>query len=29
MSPNNAIKLERIYSKSLVKYNHPIGIDES
>jgi hypothetical protein len=28
MSPNDATKLERIYSKPLVKYNHPIGIDE-
>ncbi len=29
MSPNNITKLERIYSKLSVKYNHPIGIDES
>ena len=28
MSPNDATKLERIYSKPSVKYNHPIGIDE-
>ena len=28
MSPNDATKLERIYSKLLVKYNRPIGIDE-
>ncbi|PKK62885.1 hypothetical protein RhiirC2_789705 [Rhizophagus irregularis] len=28
MSPNDATKLERIYSKLSVKYNHPIGIDE-
>ncbi|GET03033.1 hypothetical protein RCL_jg8229.t1 [Rhizophagus clarus] len=28
MSPNDATKLERIYSKPLVKYNRLIGIDE-
>jgi len=28
MSPNDATKLERIYSKPSVKYNRPIGIDE-
>ena len=28
MRPNNAIKLERMYFKSSVKYNHPIGVDE-
>ena len=28
MSPNDATKLERIYSKPLVKYNRPIGVDE-
>ena len=28
MSPNNATKLERIYFKLLVKYNHPVGIDK-
>ena len=28
MSPNNAIKLEQIYSKLSVKYNRPISIDE-
>ncbi|GBB93209.1 hypothetical protein RclHR1_02130022 [Rhizophagus clarus] len=29
MSPNDATKLERIYSKPSVKYNRPIGVDES
>ncbi|CAG8622588.1 71_t:CDS:2 [Acaulospora morrowiae] len=28
MSPNDATKLERIYSKLSVKYNHPIGVNE-
>ena len=28
MSPNDARKLEQIYSKPSVKYNCPIGIDE-
>jgi hypothetical protein len=28
MSPNDATKFERIYSKPSVKYNRPIGIDE-
>src|SRR4051812_4186101 len=28
MSPNDATKLEQIYSKPLVKYNRPIGVDE-
>ena len=28
MSPNDATKLERIYSKPSVKYNRPIGVDE-
>ncbi|CAG8781403.1 21341_t:CDS:2, partial [Gigaspora margarita] len=28
MSPNNATKLERVYSKLSVKYNRPIGIYE-
>ncbi|PKY53221.1 hypothetical protein RhiirA4_471316 [Rhizophagus irregularis] len=28
MSPNDATKLERIYSKPSVKYNRPIGIDD-
>ena len=28
MNPNDATKLERIYSKLSVKYNRPIGIDE-
>ncbi|GES84123.1 hypothetical protein RCL_jg20487.t1 [Rhizophagus clarus] len=28
MSPNDTTKLERIYSKPSVKYNHPIGVDE-
>ncbi|GES92579.1 hypothetical protein RCL_jg28906.t1 [Rhizophagus clarus] len=28
MNPNDATKLERIYSKPSVKYNHPIGVDE-
>ncbi|GBB91267.1 hypothetical protein RclHR1_18440002 [Rhizophagus clarus] len=28
MSPNDATKLERIYSKTSVKYNHLIGIDK-
>ncbi|GES82750.1 hypothetical protein RCL_jg11559.t1 [Rhizophagus clarus] len=28
MSPNDATKLERIYSKPSVKYNRPIGINE-
>src|SRR6266540_7409509 len=29
MNPNDATKLEQIYSKPSVKYNRPIGIDES
>ncbi|CAG8617407.1 12816_t:CDS:2, partial [Acaulospora morrowiae] len=29
MSPNDATKLERIYSEASVKYNRPIGVDES
>ena len=29
MSSNNAAKLERIYFKLSVKYNRPIGVDES
>ncbi|PKC59757.1 hypothetical protein RhiirA1_399702, partial [Rhizophagus irregularis] len=28
MSPNDATKLEQIYSKPSVKYNRPIGVDE-
>ncbi|UZO23114.1 uncharacterized protein OCT59_015458 [Rhizophagus irregularis] len=28
MSPNDATKLEQIYSKLSVKYNRPIGVDE-
>ncbi|CAG8830447.1 30280_t:CDS:1, partial [Gigaspora margarita] len=28
MSPNEATKLERVYSKLSIKYNRPIGIDE-
>ena len=28
MSPNDATKLERIYSKLSIKYNRPIGVDE-
>ena len=28
MRPNDAMKLERVYSKPSVKYNRPIGIDE-
>ncbi|PKY60919.1 hypothetical protein RhiirA4_485218 [Rhizophagus irregularis] len=28
MSPNDATKLERVYSKPSVKYNRPIGADE-
>ncbi len=28
MRPNNAMKLERVYFKSSVKYNRPIGVDE-
>ncbi|CAG8764423.1 2219_t:CDS:2 [Gigaspora margarita] len=28
MSPNEATKLERMYSKLLIKYNRPIGADE-
>ena len=28
MRPNDAMKLERVYFKSSVKYNRPIGIDE-
>ncbi|CAB4403226.1 unnamed protein product [Rhizophagus irregularis] len=28
ISPNNATKLERIYSKPSVKYNRPIGVNE-
>ncbi|GES92084.1 hypothetical protein RCL_jg28522.t1 [Rhizophagus clarus] len=28
MNPNDATKLERIYSKPSVKYNRPIGVDE-
>ncbi|GBC10418.1 hypothetical protein RclHR1_09610005 [Rhizophagus clarus] len=28
MSPNDATKLEQIYFKLSVKYNHPIGVDE-
>ncbi|CAG8824746.1 6980_t:CDS:1, partial [Dentiscutata erythropus] len=28
MSPNSAIKLERVYSKPSTKYYHPIGADE-
>ncbi|CAG8528355.1 5724_t:CDS:1 [Acaulospora morrowiae] len=28
MSPNDAIKLEWIYSEPSVKYNRPIGVDE-
>ncbi|GBB89532.1 hypothetical protein RclHR1_16240001 [Rhizophagus clarus] len=28
MSPNDATKLEQIYSKPSVKYNRPIGINE-
>ena len=28
MSPNDATKFERIYSKPSVKYNRPIGVDE-
>ncbi len=29
MRPNDTMKLERVYSKLSVKYNHPIGVDES
>ncbi|EXX60038.1 hypothetical protein RirG_183570 [Rhizophagus irregularis DAOM 197198w] len=29
MSLNDATKLERIYSKPSVKYNHPIGVNKS
>ncbi|CAG8698048.1 8241_t:CDS:1 [Acaulospora morrowiae] len=29
MSPNDVTKLEWIYSKPLVKYNRPIGVNES
>ena len=29
ISPNDVTKLERIYSKPSVKYNRPIGVDES
>ena len=29
MSPNDATKLEQIYSKPSVKYNRPIGVNES
>ena len=28
MRPNDAMKLERVYSKPSVKYNRPIGVDE-
>ncbi len=28
MTPNDVTKLERIYSKLSVKYNHPIGVNE-
>ncbi|GBC01598.1 hypothetical protein RclHR1_42540001 [Rhizophagus clarus] len=28
ISPNDATKLEQIYSKPSVKYNRPIGVDE-
>ena len=28
MKPNDAMKLERVYSKPSVKYNRPIGVDE-
>ncbi|CAG8827493.1 43290_t:CDS:1, partial [Gigaspora margarita] len=28
MRPNDAMKLERVYSKPSVKYNCPIGVDE-
>ncbi|CAG8760042.1 24484_t:CDS:1, partial [Gigaspora margarita] len=28
MSPNEATKLERVYSKLSIKYNRPIGVDE-
>lgn len=28
MSPNDVTKFEQIYSKSSVKYNRPIGVDE-
>ncbi|CAG8853908.1 28047_t:CDS:2, partial [Gigaspora margarita] len=28
MSPNEATKLEQVYSKPSIKYNRPIGVDE-
>ncbi|CAI2183651.1 4732_t:CDS:2, partial [Funneliformis geosporum] len=28
ISPNDATKLKRVYSKPSVKYNRPIGVDE-
>ncbi|CAG8852343.1 16120_t:CDS:1, partial [Gigaspora margarita] len=28
MSPNDATKLEQVYSKPSVKYNRPIGVNE-
>ncbi|CAG8723088.1 37625_t:CDS:1 [Gigaspora margarita] len=28
MNPNDATKLEQVYSKPSVKYNRPIGVDE-
>ena len=28
MRPNNVMKLEKVYFKSSVKYNHPIDIDK-
>ena len=28
MRPNDAMKLKKVYSKSSVKYNHPIGVNE-
>lgn len=29
MSPNDATKLEQIYFKLSVKYNHPLDVDKS